>query len=345
MLQLDTIHCGSPACIVVDVEKVPALTLPDLDALEAAAGTVYRVMPPTPQICWPLLCARTGAEVWVKHENHTPVGAFKIRGGLVYVDALKRRQPELQGVIASTRGNHGQSIALAAARAGLRATIVVPRGNSREKNAAMQALGAELIEHGRDFQEAYEYAAEVAAHDGLHFVQSFNASLVTGVATYALEFFRGTPPLETVYVPIGMGSGICGMIAARTALQLRTEIVGVVAAGAPAYALSFAAGRPVSTARAETMADGLACRVPGAEALEIITAGASRILQVTDGEIEAAVRHLFSDTHNVAEGAGAAALAGLLQERERMRGKRVGVVLSGGNIDREIYARVLAGSS
>ena len=326
------------------MEKVPALTLPDLDSLEAAAALVHRVMPPTPQICWPLLCARTGAEVWVKHENHTPVGAFKVRGGLVYLDALKRRAPHIHGVIAATRGNHGQSIAFAAARSGLRAAIVVPRGNSREKNAAMQALGADLVEYGRDFQEAYEHAAELAARDRLHFVQSFDADLVTGVATYALELFRGTPPLDTVYVPIGMGSGICGMIAARNALQLPTEIVGVVAAGAPAYALSFAAGKAVSTATADTMADGLACRVPDAGALEIIRAGASRVLQVTDAGIEAAVRSLFSDTHNVAEGAGAAALAGLLQESERMRGKRVGVVLSGGNIDRDLYARVLAGS-
>lgn len=326
------------------MEKVPALTLPDLDSLEAAAELVHRVMLPTPQICWPVLCARTGAEVWVKHENHTPVGAFKVRGGLVYLDALKRRAPHIPGVIAATRGNHGQSIAFAAARSGLRAAIVVPRGNSREKNAAMQALGAELVEYGRDFQEAYEHAAELAARDRLHFVQSFDAALVTGVATYALEFFRGTPPLDTVYVPIGMGSGICGMIAARNALQLPTEIVGVVAAGAPAYALSFAAGKAVSTATADTMADGLACRVPDAGALEIIRAGARRVLRVTDSEIESAVCHLFSDTHNAAEGAGAAALAGLLLESDRMRGKRVGVVLSGGNIDRDLYARVLAGS-
>jgi len=319
------------------------MNLPDLKALEAAAELVRPVVPPTPQIRWPLLCARTGAEVWVKHENHTPVGAFKMRGGVVYLDALKQKEPGLRGVIAATRGNHGQSIAFAAARAGLRAAIVVPRGNSREKNAAMQALGAELIEHGGDFQEAYEHAACLAERDGLHFVRSFDPALVAGVGTYALELFRAVADLDAVYVPIGMGSGICGTIAARDALGLRTEIVGVVAAAAPAYALSFAAGKPVSTETADTFADGVACRVPDPEAFEMIRKGAARVVVVDEGEIEAAMRHLFSDTHNVAEGAGAASLAALLQERERMRGLRVALILSGGNVDREVFARVLAG--
>ncbi|HLK49967.1 MAG TPA: threonine dehydratase [Bryobacteraceae bacterium] len=317
------------------------MVLPGLLELEAAAELVHRIIPPTPQIRWPLLCARTGAEVFVKHENHSPVGAFKIRGGIVYMDALRRREPGLRGVIAATRGNHGQSIACAAGGAGLRAVIVVPRGNSREKNAAMRALGAELIEHGSDFQEAYEYSARLAESLRLHFVRSFEPALVAGVAGYALELFRGVPDLHSVYVPIGMGSGICGTIAARDALGLKTEVVGVVAAGAPAYARSFAAGRPVSTATADTLADGIACRVPDPEALEIILRGAARIVTVTDEEISAAICHLFTDTHNLAEGAGAAALAALLQERSAMHGRRVAVILTGGNIDRDVFARVL----
>jgi threonine dehydratase len=312
-----------------------------LAALEAAADLVHGTMPPTPQISWPLLNQRCGAEVWVKHENHTPIGAFKLRGGLVYLSELRRAHPETAGVITATRGNHGQSVALAARRVGLAATVVVPHGNSREKNAAMRAFGAELVEHGEDFQAAAEYADALAAERRLHFVRSFDRRLVRGVATYALELLRGVPDLDTVYVPIGMGSGICGLIGARDALGLRTKIVGVVASGAPAYALSFAARQPVSTNRADTMADGLACRSPDAEAVATIVAGAERILTVEEHEIRAAMRHLFSDIHNLAEGAGAATLAALLQERERMAGKRVAIVLSGGNIDRELYREVL----
>jgi threonine dehydratase len=301
------------------------------------------VIPPTPQICWPLVCQRAEAEVWVKHENHTVVGAFKVRGGLVYMEALKQREPRIAGVIAATRGNHGQSVTFAAQRAGLRSVIVVPHGNSREKNAAMRALGAELIECGADFQEAYEHAARLADAERLHFVQSFDAALVAGVASYALELFRAVAKLDAVYVPIGMGSGICGVIAVREALGLRTEVVGVVASGAPAYALSYAAGRPIATESAHTSADGIACRVPDPEALEIIRKGASRVATVTDDEIRAAMRHLFSDTHNAAEGAGAAALAALLKERDRMRGRRVALILSGGNVDREVFAQTLNG--
>ena len=300
-------------------------------------------MPPTPQIRWPLLCARAGAEVWVKHENHTPTGAFKVRGGIVYVDQLRRQQPDVTGVVAATRGNHGQSVAFAAARAGLRAVIVVPRGNGREKNAAMRAFGAELIEHGGDFQEAYEYAAGLAHAQRLHLVQSFDEALIAGVGTYALELFRAVPGLGAVYVPIGMGSGICGTVAARNALGLDTEIIGVVASGAPAYALSFTARQPVTTAAAETIADGLACRVPHPAALQFILENVSRIVTVDDSEIEAAMRHLFSDTHNVAEGAGAAALAALLKEGPRMQGRRVAVILSGANVDTGLFARTLAG--
>src|SRR6185437_3025438 len=313
-----------------------------LDEIEAAAAIVRAVVPQTPQYRWPLLRRRLGAELWVKHENHTPIGAFKLRGGLVYLDALKRSRPDIRGVITATRGNHGQSIALAAARVGLAATIVVPHGNSVEKNRAMAAFGATLIEAGHDYQAAYEHTEALAARDDLHVVPPFDPTLVRGVATYSLELLRAVDGLEIVYVPIGLGSGISGMIAARDALGLKTRIVGVVAANAAAYSLSFAAGRPVSTNSADTIADGLGCRVPHPEALEIIRRGAERIVTVTEAEIRAAMRILYSDTHNVAEGAGAAALAAALQERARLSGKRVAVVQSGGNVDRALFAEILA---
>ena len=312
--------------------------------IERAAALVHRVLLPTPLLFWPLLAARCGAEVLVKHENHTPIGAFKIRGGLAYLAALREREPDAGGVIAATRGNHGQSVALAAQRLGLAASIVVPHANSREKNAAMRGFGAELIEHGHDFQAAYEHARALADKRGLHFIRSFDRDLVAGVASYALELFGAVADLDTVYVPIGMGSGISGVIAVREALGLRTKVVGVVAANAPAYARSFAAGKPVATDSALTMADGLACRVPDEAALAAILGGAERILEVNEDEIRAAMRHLFTDTHNVAEGAGAAALAGLLQEKARMAGKRVAIILSGGNVDRDVFAGVLAGA-
>lgn len=313
-----------------------------LPALEQAAAIVHRSLPPTPQIRWPLLCEALGCEAWVKHENHSPVGAFKLRGGLVYFHHLAAQSPVPAGVISATRGNHGQSIAFAAARLDLPATIVVPHGNSREKNAAMRALGAELIEHGEDFQAAREYAGKLAASEGLHMIPSFHPWLVAGVASYSLELFRAQPNLDVVYVPIGMGSGICAMIAARDALGLKTRIVGVVSAHAPAYALSFAAGEPVYHATSTQLADGMACTTPEPTALAMIRAGADRVVQVTDEEIGTAMRLLFTATHNVAEGAGAASLAAAMQERETLRGKRVGLVLSGGNVDREVYAAELA---
>ncbi|MEW5889648.1 MAG: threonine dehydratase [Pseudomonadota bacterium] len=312
-----------------------------LPELEQAARIVYQAMPPTPQYCWPLLCQRLDTEVWVKHENHTPVGAFKIRGGLVYFQRLRSRQPQVRGVIAATRGNHGQSVGFAARRAGIAATIVVPHGNSSEKNAAMRALGVELIEHGADFQAAAEYAEQLAAQRGLHMIPSFHSDLVRGVASYTLEFLRGAPPLDVVYVPIGLGSGICAMIAARDALHLHTRIVGVVSAHAPAYALSFAQKRAVPHPVETRLADGVACRTPAPEALEIIWAGAERIVQVSDGDVAQAMRALYTDTHNVAEGAGAIAFAAALREKERLAGQRVGVVLTGGNVDRQVLARVL----
>jgi threonine dehydratase len=313
----------------------------DLATLEAAAELVHRVVPPTPQYCWPLLSCRLGAELWVKHENHTPIGAFKLRGGLVYLDDLKRREPQIAGVVTATRGNHGQSVAYAAARLGLAATIVVPHGNSVEKNRAMAAFGARLVEEGHDFQAAYEYALELAERQGLHIVRTFDPMLVRGVASYGLELFRALPDLDTIYVPIGQGSGISGVITAREALGRTAEIVGVVAAEAPAYALSLAAGRPVATNSADTIADGLAVRVPDAAALDIIGRHAARIVTVSEAEIRRAMRILYTDTHNLAEGAGAAALAAALQERNRLRGRRVAVIQSGGNIDRALFAQVL----
>ena len=316
--------------------------LPSLAEIEAAAAVVYRVMPPTPQISWPLLNARVGLEVWVKHENHTPLGAFKVRGGLVFFDALKRTQPDLRGVVAATRGNFGQAVAFAARRHDLAAVIVVPHGNSPDKNASMRALGAKLVEHGDDFQSAYEHAQRLAAEQGLYPMPSMDRALIPGVATYALEFFRQTPALDVVYVPIGMGSGICGVIAARDALGLRTRVVGVVSDRAPMYALSFAARRPVSHPVTTHLTDCLACRTPHEEALQIILRGADHVVQVSDAEVGAAMRALFSDTHNVAEGAGAAALAALLQDRESLRGRRAGIVLSGSNVDRAMFAEVLA---
>jgi threonine dehydratase len=311
-------------------------------ALEDAAALVHRTVAPTAQHCWPLLSARAGAEVWVKHENHTVLGAFKVRGGLVYVDGLKRREPGTAGVIAATRGNHGQSVTFAARRAGMKAVIVVPHGNSREKNAAMKALGAELVEHGHDFQAAYEHAIELASERRLHPFPSFHDALVQGVGSYSLEFLTAVPDLDVVYVPIGLGSGICGMIAARDALGRKTEVVGVVSENAATYSLSFKAKKPVPTNSADTMADGMACRVPVPEAVERINRGAARIVEVSDYEIEAAMRHYFTDTHNVAEGAGAAPLAAALKERAKIAGKKIGLVLSGGNVDREVYARILS---
>ena len=314
----------------------------DLQKIETAAELIARHVPPTPQYAWPLLCERAGTEVWVKHENHTPIGAFKVRGGLVFMEDLKALRGDVTGVIAATRGNHGQSVAFAARAHGLRAVVVVPHGNSVEKNRAMRAFGAELIEHGRDFNDAKEYAENHAAQEGLYMVPSFDPLLVTGVATYSLEFLRGAADLDVVYVPIGLGSGICGMIMARDALGRGTEVVGVVSDRAAAYALSLEAGHPVSTNSADTLADGVAVRIPDPAAFEIIQRGAERIVQVSEEEIKAAMRAYYTDTHNLAEGAGAAPLAALLKEKERLKGKRAGVVLSGGNVDTAVFREVLA---
>ena len=309
----------------------------DLQQLEDAHGIVGAAMPPTPAYAWPLLSERLGATAIVKHENHTPIGAFKVRGGLVYVDRLKRERPHIAGLITATRGNHGQSLAFAASRYRMPVTIYVPHGNSVEKNRAMRAFGAKLVEHGDDFQAAREETERRARLDGLELVPSFHPDLVRGVATYALELLRKVPDLEVLYVPIGQGSGICGCILARDLLGLTTEIVGVQSTEAPSYALSFAAGTVVTTKTSNTLADGMATRVPDAEALAIIRKGASRIVQVTDKEVAAAIRAYWTDTHNIAEGAGAAALAAALQDKPKICGKRVGLILTGGNIDFDLF--------
>lgn len=322
------------------------MQLPDLAQIQEAQSIVYRHMPPTPQYSWPLVNRRlsdgAGVEAWIKHENHSPVGAFKLRGALVYADWLKQTEPRLEGVVAATRGNHGQGVAMAARLAGLRAVIVVPYGNSMEKNRAMVAQGAELIEEGQDFQESLEYARTLAAERGFTMVDSFHERLVMGTSTYAMEFFQGAPALDRIYVPIGLGSSICGVSAARNALGLKTEIVGVVAMGSPSYSLSFKE-RKIVEAPSNTIADGLACRTPSAAAMEIIWENAARIVEVSEGEIANAMRAIYQDTHNLAEAAGAAPMAAAILEKESLQGKRIGLVLTGGNVDSELYEKVLGG--
>jgi threonine dehydratase len=320
---------------------VAALDL-SLAEIDRAAALIRGAVPPTPAYRWPLLCERTGIELWLKHENHTPLGAFKVRGGLTYVDALKRRAPQVERLVCATRGNHGQSVAFAGSRAGLRVTIVIPEGNSPEKNAAMRALGAELIVHGRDFDEAKVHASSLVGSDErAHFVPSYHRDLVLGVATFARELFAAAE-LDAVYVPIGLGSGISGVIAVRDLLGLATEVVGVTSDRFPAYALSFAQGERVETEAADTLADGMAVRGPDPAALDVIRAGASRVVTISDEAVRQAMRWIFTDTHNVAEGAGAAALAAVAADRERLRGKRVAAVVSGGNVDAAVFASVLA---
>jgi threonine dehydratase len=313
--------------------------------LDEAVEIVREQVPPTPQFAWPLLAAELGAEVWVKHENHTPTGAFKVRGGLVYMHRLRRDRPDVAGVISATRGNHGQSIAFAGRVNGVSATIVVPHGNSPDKNAAMRAWGAELIEHGHDFQAAREFACAQAIELGLEMVPSYHTNLAVGVGTYAKELFDAAGELDAVYVPVGMGSGICGLIGVRDLLGLRTEIVGVVAERAPASALSFEAGRVVSTDSADTFIDGVACREPDPEAIELMVRGAARFVRVSEALCADAVRLLVRTTHNLAEPAGAVATAALMAERDRQQGKRVGVVLSGGNLDATLMPVLIAGGT
>ena len=313
------------------------------EELDAATAVVRRHFPATPQFAWPLLGREVGAQVWVKHENQTPTGAFKVRGGLVYADRLVRERPHVRGLVSATRGNHGQSLAYAGRAAGLRVVIVVPEGNSPDKNAAMEGFGAELIVHGRDFQESREHAMGLGEELGLEPVPPFHPDLVAGVATYAKELFDAAGALDTVYVPVGMGSGICSLIATRDLLGLPTEVVGVVSDRAPATALSFEAGEVVDTATADTFVDGVACRAPMAEAVEQIVAGAARVLTVSEDETAEAMRVMLRTTHQLPEPSGAIALAGLLSERDRVAGRRVATVLTGGNCDADILVTVLAG--
>jgi threonine dehydratase len=317
--------------------------LPSVDEIRAAQKLVYSVMQPTPQLVWPLLCERLGTEVWVKHENHTPIGAFKARTAVVYAAELFKGGNNIKGLVTATRGNHGQSVALAARRFNVPAYVVVPRGNSTEKNAAMRAQGANLIEHGGDYQESKEHAQRLADERGWHSVPPYHRDIVKGVATYWLEFFSSVADLDIVYVPIGQGSGICSCVALRNGLNLKTTIVGVVAEGAPAYALSFEAGRKIAAPVTTLLGDGMACRVPDDESLEVILQNVHHVVQVSEDEMRQAMKICFTDTHNVAEGAGAAGLAAALKEKSAIGGKRVGLVMTGGNVDHDVFAKVLAG--
>jgi threonine dehydratase len=327
--------------IPMTTESMVTTSLPTIDEIKDAQDLVRAVMPPTPQIVWPLLCERLGAEVWVKHENHTPIAAFKARTAVVYVAELFRESKSIQGLVTATRGNHGQSVALAAKRFKVPAHIVVPRGNSAEKNAAMRAQGADLIEFGDDFQESKEHAQKLADQHGWHFVPSYHRDIVRGVATYWLEFFSAVSDVDVVYVPIGQGSGICSCCAVRNGMNLRTRIVGVVPEGAPAYALSFEAGRKVTAPVTTLLGDGMACRVPDDASLAVVLDNVERVVRVSDEEMRQAMKIYFTDTHNVVEGAGAAGLAAALKEKHALEGKRIGLVATGGNVDHNVFARVL----
>lgn len=328
---------------MTEPQTLTAPPLPDRAAIETAAQFMASLVPPTPQYVWPQVAAAFGTEVWIKHENHTPIGAFKARSAAMYFQKMMQREPDCRGVITATRGNHGQAVGLAARRFKLPATVYVPYGNSVEKNNAMRALGVKLVEHGHDFQESREEAARIGTRDGLHMVSSYHADIVLGVTSYWAELFRAAPGLDVVYVPIGQGSGACAAAAARNAYSPRTKIVGVVSAHAQAYSKSFAARRVVESPVETKLGDGMACRKPDPEALAIILANVSRVVEVTDSELADAMRALFAMTHNVAEGAGAAAFAAAWRERDELQGLRVGITLSGGNVDTDVFADVLAG--
>jgi threonine dehydratase len=319
-----------------------AIQLPTLQEIAEAQKLVYKLMLPTPQISWPLLNQKLEARVWIKHENHTPIGAFKARSAVFYAAQLFRNGSGIKGLITATRGNHGQSVALAGQRFNVPVTIVVPHGNSVEKNTAMQSPGARLIEFGNDFQESREHAEMLAIAQGLHFVPPFHRDIVTGVATYWMELFTAVPDLDAVYAPIGMGSGICAACAVRNGMKLKTRIIGVAAEGAPAYALSFEAGRSIAAPVTTLIADGMACRVPDDDALEIMQTNVDNMVRVSDEEIRHAMRIYFSDTHNLIEGAGAASLAAALKEKNSLAGKRIALIATGGNVDHDVFAKVLA---
>lgn len=318
------------------------ISLPNRQQLETAADIVYEAMSPTPQYCWPLIDQALGCEVWVKHENHTPTGAFKVRGGLVYLHELARRDPSARNIVSATRGNHGLSVGFAARRHGMTAHIVVPRGNSVEKNGAMRALGVNVIEHGAEFQESREYAAALALRNNWHMIPSMHPDLLAGVASYWMELLRAQPDIDTVFVPIGQGSGICAAVAAKKALGLDTRIIGVVSAHALAYQKSFEAGCKIESPVSTQIADGLACRVPDDSSLQIILSGVDRILAVTDAEVAAAMKLIFVATHNVAEGAGAAAMAAAMQVKSSLRGMKIGLPLCGGNVDAQQFAGIIS---
>ncbi len=320
-------------------------SLPTLEEVRAAAEVVYRLMPPTPQYCWPLLCERLGTEVWLKHENHTPIGAFKARTAIIYTEKVLQREPGTRGLIAATRGNHGQSVALAARRNNLDCLIVVPHGNSQDKNAAMRAQGARLVVHGEDYQSALDHATKLAVELGFHLVPPYHRDILRGIATYWLELFSNVPDIDVVYVPIGMGSGICSAAAVRNALKLHTKIVGVVSEHAPTYALSFEQRLIVEAASRTALADGLACRKGDPEALQVMLENVDHIVRVSDAEVAEAMGALFKDTHNVVEGAGAASLAAAGKEAAQLKGKRVALIATGGNVDSDVFARVLAETS
>jgi len=320
-----------------------AQTLPTIAEVEHAAESVYRVMRPTPQYCWPLLCEQLGTEVWVKHENHTPTGSFKARTAVVYVEELMKGESGTRGLIAATRGNHGQSVALAAQRFGLPAAVVVPIGNSVEKNAAMRAQGARLIEHGHDYQSSREHAEFLVAELGYHYVPPYHRDIVRGVATYWLELFTAVPDIDVAYVPIGMGLGVCSGAAVRNGLGLKTKLVGVVSELAPTYMISFAQKKCAEAPALTKLADGLACRKPEEEPLQFMLANIERVVSVSDAQVAEAMRKMYITTHNVVEGAGAAPLAAALKEAEKLRGKRVALIASGANVDHDVFARVLQG--
>ena len=321
------------------------INLPTRSQIEAAATTIYAAFGATPQYRWATLSQRLGTDCWVKHENHTPVGAFKVRGGLTYFEHLRQTGAMPQEVVSATRGNHGQSIAYAAARHGVTCTIVVPLGNSKEKNAAMQALGAQLVEHGHDFQEAREHAQALALDRGAHMVPSYHPALVLGVATAWIEFFKAVPDMDIVYVPIGLGSGACAALAAKQALGHPVKVVGVVSAHATTYADSMAAGHVVEAPVTTVLADGMAVRRADPSALAILMQGLDRLVRVSDAQVAQAMRHLYSDTHNLAEGAGAASFAAAWSEKDSLQGRVVGTALCGGNVDADMLSQVLQASS
>jgi threonine dehydratase len=323
------------------ITEVRSASLPQLEEIRQAMALVYSVMQPTPQMVWPLLCERLGTEVWVKHENYTPIGAFKARTAVVYAAELFSKPNKITGLVTATRGNHGQSVALAARRFGVSAHLIVPRGNSKEKNAAMRAQGAELIEFGSHYQESKEHAERLAEEHGWHLVPPFHPDIVKGVATYWLEFFSAAPELDVVYVPVGQGSGICSCAAVRNGMNRKTKIIGVVAEGAPAYALSFEAGRKISAPVTTQLGDGVACSVPDDASLEIILKDVDHFVRLSEDEIRRAMKICFTDTHNVVEGAGAIGLAAALNEKPALKGKHVGLVFTGGNVDHDVFARVL----